>query len=430
MQGSETVLWKGVDAGLIIYGAVNGAVDPRRAVLAWSLGGCCNPGANIRSYATWVLFWRRDADCGDGCQGSAGACDELVDAGLWRCRLSDSLLALVIPRSLPQFSRIFALLWSLATFVASVGLVCYFDRSVGGNQFAVDIQWIASPDIHFFIAADGVSLWLVLLSTFLTPLCVLISWNTIQDRVKEFFAFLLLLEFGLIGVFISQDLFLFYVRFGKSRWCPCTSWLGSGGHERRIYAAVKFFLYTMAGSVLMLTAIIYLYNKTETFSYFLAILEMLSSGQLSFAPQEGLLLFLAFFVAFAIKVPLFPLHTWLPDAHVEAPTAGSIMLASVMLKDGHVRYLALLSAAVSSGCAAVRALDRNAGDHRNRLWRAGCHGAAEYEETGGVFLGKPPWIRSFGNLLVHTIGPGWRGLPNAESRHLYRRAFCYRRSLV
>jgi NADH-quinone oxidoreductase subunit M len=242
------------------------------------------------------------------------------------------LIALTIPRASPQGSRIWAILWSLATFVGSIGLVFSFDRTVGGEQLAVDIPWIASPDIHFYIAADGVSLWLVLLSTFLTPICVLISWHSIQTRVKEFYAFLLLLEFGLVGVFIAQDLFLFYV-FWELSLVPMYFLIGVWGHDRRIYAAVKFFLYTFAGSVLMLAAIIYLYNKTETFSY-PAILEMLSTGRLSFSPQEGMLLFLAFFVAFAIKVPLFPLHTWLPDAHVEAPTAGSIMLASVMLKMG------------------------------------------------------------------------------------------------
>jgi NADH-quinone oxidoreductase subunit M len=246
--------------------------------------------------------------------------------------LAGFLIALAIPRSTPQGSRWWAMIWSVATFIASVGLVCYFDRSLGGEQFAVNIQWITSPDIHFYIAADGVSLWLVLLTTLLTPICVLISWNSIQTRVKEFFAFLLLLEFGLVGVFIAQDLFLFYV-FWEIALVPMYFLIGIWGHDRRIYAAVKFFLYTMAGSMLMLAAIIYLYNKTNTFSY-PAILEMLSTGQLSFAPQEGMLLFLAFFVAFAVKVPLFPLHTWLPDAHVEAPTAGSIMLASVMLKMG------------------------------------------------------------------------------------------------
>jgi len=246
--------------------------------------------------------------------------------------LAGFLVALAVPRSSPAASRYWAMAVSLATFVASVALPLWFDRGAAHEQFTVDLPWIASPEIHFHIAADGVSLWLVLLSTLLTPLCVLISWRSIQSRVKEFFAFLLLLEFGLVGVFLAQDLFLFYV-FWEVSLVPMYFLIGIWGHERRIYAAVKFFLYTMAGSVLMLAAIIYIYNRTQTFSY-PALVDMLSTGRLAFSPFEEMLLFLAFFVAFAIKVPLFPLHTWLPDAHVEAPTAGSIMLASVMLKMG------------------------------------------------------------------------------------------------
>jgi NADH-quinone oxidoreductase subunit M len=246
--------------------------------------------------------------------------------------LAGFLAALAIPRSSPQVSRKWGMVVALATFVASLGLIFWFDRGIAGEQFTVDMPWISTPEIHFHVAVDGVSLWLILLSTFLTPICMLISWRSIQDRVKEFFAFLLLLEFGLVGVFMAQDLFLFYV-FWEVSLVPMYFLIGIWGHDRRIYAAVKFFLYTMAGSVLMLTAIIFLYNKTQTFSY-PAILDMLSSGRLTFTAQEEILLFLAFFIAFAIKVPLFPLHTWLPDAHVEAPTAGSIMLASVMLKMG------------------------------------------------------------------------------------------------
>jgi len=242
------------------------------------------------------------------------------------------LAALAIPRSAPHTSRWWALLASLLNFVASHALLARFDRASAAEQLTIDLPWIASPDIHFAISVNGVSLWLIILSTFLTPLCVLISWNSIQNRAKEFYAFLLLLEFGLIGVFLAQDLFLFYV-FWEVSLVPMYFLVGICGHEHRIYAAVKFFLYTMAGSVLMLVAIIYLYNRAQTFAY-AGILQQLSSGQLTFSPGEQLLLFLAFFVAFAIKVPLFPLHTWLPDAHVEAPTAGSIMLASVMLKMG------------------------------------------------------------------------------------------------
>jgi NADH-quinone oxidoreductase subunit M len=246
--------------------------------------------------------------------------------------LAGFLIALLVPRSSPQSSRVWALALTLSTFVASLGLLYWFDRNSPGEQFTIDWPWIASPEIHFAISANGVSLWLVLLSTLLTPICVLLSWRSIQNRVKEFYAFLILLEFGLIGVFLAQDLFLFYV-FWEVSLVPMYFLIGIWGHERRIYAAVKFFLYTMAGSMLMLTAIIYLYVRAQTFNY-PAILDMLSSGRLSFDRGEQMLLFLAFFLAFAIKVPLFPLHTWLPDAHVEAPTAGSVMLASVMLKMG------------------------------------------------------------------------------------------------
>jgi NADH-quinone oxidoreductase subunit M len=242
------------------------------------------------------------------------------------------LIALCIPRSSAQGSRMWALISSLAIFVMSLGLLNWFDRSASGEQFTVDVPWISSPDIHFAISVNAISFWLILLTTLLTPLCVLLSWRSIHERVKEFFAFLLLLEFGLVGVFMAQDLFLFYV-FWEVSLVPMYFLIGIWGHDRRIYAAVKFFLYTMAGSVLMLAAIIYIYNRALTFNYS-TIVELLASGRLTFSPSEQLWLFLAFFVAFAIKVPLFPLHTWLPDAHVEAPSAGSVMLASVMLKMG------------------------------------------------------------------------------------------------
>jgi NADH-quinone oxidoreductase subunit M len=246
--------------------------------------------------------------------------------------LAGFLAALFLPRTSPDLSRRCALGVSLLTFAVSLGLLFRFDRTVGGEQFALDVPWIASPDIHFAISVNGVSLFLVLLSTLLTPICVLISWRSIRTRAKEFYALLLLLECGLIGVFLAQDLFLFYV-FWEVSLVPMYFLIGIWGHGRRIYAAVKFFLYTMAGSVLLLAAIIYLYIRAHTFSY-AAILDRLSSGDLRLGSGEQLLLFLGFFVAFAIKVPLFPLHTWLPDAHVEAPVAGSVMLASVMLKMG------------------------------------------------------------------------------------------------
>jgi len=241
------------------------------------------------------------------------------------------VVSLFIPRQRPAWSRVFALAVSLGVFAASLGLVFAFQTEAAGWQFVTDVSWISSPAIRYHVGLDGVSLWLVILSTLLTPIGVLVSWKHIDKRVKEFYAFLLLMESGLIGVFVALDLFLFYV-FWEVSLVPMYFLIGIWGHERRIYAAVKFFLYTMAGSVLMLAAILWLYVQANTFDY-VRLMDALTSGRLNLGGAETLL-FLAFFFAFAIKVPLFPLHTWLPDAHVEAPTAGSVILASVMLKMG------------------------------------------------------------------------------------------------
>ena len=246
--------------------------------------------------------------------------------------LAGFFMILAIPREREETIRRVALLVALIAFAASLALLWGFNRADPGFQHVSNLPWISAPEIRFHIGIDGVSLWLVLLTALLTPICVLISWRSINRRVKEFFALFLLMEFGLVGVFVSLDLFLFYV-FWEVSLVPMYFLIGVWGHERRIYAAVKFFIYTMSGSVLMLAALIYLYNRAGTFDYG-EILQLLSSGRLSLDRVEEGLLFLGFFVAFAIKVPLFPLHTWLPDAHVEAPTAGSVMLASVMLKMG------------------------------------------------------------------------------------------------
>jgi NADH-quinone oxidoreductase subunit M len=255
------------------------------------------------------------------------------------------LFVLCMPRRKDSGIRAASLVFALFAFVVSLQLP-------GDVGQSTDVVWIPSLNIHYHVAIDGISLWLILLSTFLTPLAMLISWSYIKDRVKEFYAFLLLLEFGLVGVFMAQDLFLFYV-FWEISLVPMYFLIGIWGHERRIYAAVKFFLYTMAGSVLMLAAIIFLYVRGGTFDY-PALLEAISSGKLHLNGGEQMLLFLAFFIAFAIKVPLFPLHTWLPDAHVEAPSAGSVMLASVMLKMGTyglVRFCLPMFPAAARMCA-------------------------------------------------------------------------------
>jgi NADH-quinone oxidoreductase subunit M len=182
------------------------------------------------------------------------------------------------------------------------------------------------------MGVDGISTWLVVLTTFLTPLCVLISWKSIHERVKEFFILLLILETALIGVFVSLDLFLFYF-FWEATLIPMALLIGMYGHGRKVYAAVKFFLYTMIASVFMLAAILWLYAKTGSFD-FVSIQAAIHNGQVQHFANAATWLFLGFFIAFAVKVPLFPFHTWLPDAHVEAPTAGSVLLAGVLLKMG------------------------------------------------------------------------------------------------
>jgi len=232
----------------------------------------------------------------------------------------------------------FALAISIAAFIASLHLPYYFDKTSPGFQFAIDKVWMASPNIHFHLGVDGISLWLVILTTFLVPFSIIIQWNSVHGRIKEFFILMLLLETAMLGVFVALDLFLFYV-FWEATLIPMALIIGMYGHERRIYAAVKFFLYTMIASVFMLAAIIWLYVNTATLQGgstfdFTVIREAISSGRLVLTPMASLLLFLGFFVAFAVKVPLFPLHTWLPDAHVEAPTAGSVLLAGVLLKMG------------------------------------------------------------------------------------------------
>ena len=242
------------------------------------------------------------------------------------------IVALLIPRVMENAIRMIALVFSLVAFVVSLGLAIGYQAGQTGQQFVTNFVWIQNPEIHYHVGIDGLSLWLIILSTFLTPIAILISWKYIHKQSKEFFALLLLLEFGLVGVFAAWDLFLFYV-FWEIVLVPMYLLIGIWGHDRRIYAAVKFFLFTMAGSVLMLAAIIFLYNQAGTFDY-TTILSQLQSGHIALSHTQETFLFLAFFLAFAIKVPLFPLHTWLPDAHVEAPSAGSLMLASVMLKMG------------------------------------------------------------------------------------------------
>jgi NADH-quinone oxidoreductase subunit M len=233
--------------------------------------------------------------------------------------------------------RRIALAVSLAEFAISLLLLPGFDSGAPGFQFVEMHPWIGQA-IHYHIGVDGISLFLVLLTTFLTPLAILCSWQSIHEYVKGFFIALLVIETAMIGVFISLDLFMFFL-FWELTLIPMYFLIGIWGHGRRIYAAVKFILYTMLGSILMLVAILWLYNASGTASLLRTfdlpeLTARIQTGYVHLPPHTEMWLFAAFFLAFAIKVPLFPLHTWLPDAHTEAPTAGSVILAGVMLKLG------------------------------------------------------------------------------------------------
>src|SRR3954453_24016253 len=192
--------------------------------------------------------------------------------------MAGAILLLFFPRRHRDI-RVFALVVSIVYFVVSLHLPTYLDRHQAGFQFELNIPWIPTPHIHYHMGVDGISLWLVVLTTFLTPLCVLISWNSIHERVKEFFILMLVLQTAMIGVFVALDLFLFYF-FWEATLIPMALLIGMYGHERRIYAAVKFFLFTMVASVFMLAAIIWLYAKTNSFD-FVDIRQAIQSGQVA-----------------------------------------------------------------------------------------------------------------------------------------------------
>ncbi len=248
--------------------------------------------------------------------------------------LIGSLLLLFIKKEKEELIRWFGVILTTVVFVISIIAYFGFDQTKGEFQLLHKITWIKNLNISYFVGADGISLLLVLLTTFLTPLTLISTWKSIKTKVKEFTFFMLLLEVGMIGVFVSLDLFLFYI-FWEAMLIPMYFIIGIWGGERKIYAAVKFFIFTMAGSLLMLVAIIWLgvYASGTTGYFTTNLLELYKIGP-TIARNIQAYMFFAFFISFAIKVPIFPFHTWLPDAHVEAPTAGSVILAGVLLKMG------------------------------------------------------------------------------------------------
>jgi NADH-quinone oxidoreductase subunit M len=252
--------------------------------------------------------------------------------------LAGAVVVALGPREKPGLLRGIALFTSVITFILSLGLLTRFVTGYGGFQLVETHAWVPGLGINYRVGIDGISLFLVLLSTLLSVVAIVASWSDIQVRVKEFMICLLFLESGMIGVFVALDLFLFYV-FWEVMLIPMYLLIGIWGNPaRRIYAAVKFFIFTMFGSLLMLVAIlvVYFYHGQTTGTY---TFNLMAWYTLKLPLSMQVWLFLAFGLAFAIKVPMFPFHTWLPDAHTEAPTVGSVLLAAVLLKMGTYGFL-------------------------------------------------------------------------------------------
>ncbi len=254
--------------------------------------------------------------------------------------LAGALILFFLRNESAQAIKLTGLLTTVATFLVSLYLYFAYDSSNGGFQFMQQVSWVEKLNISYFVGIDGISLLLIMLTTFLMPLALLGTWNSVEKRLKEYTMMMLLLEVGMVGVFAALDLFLFYT-FWEAMLIPMYFIIGIWGGQDRVYAAVKFFLYTLLGSLLMLVAILSLgyFASIQPGGHFTTnFLQLVSiSDRLPLNLQTWM--FLAFGLSFAIKVPLFPLHTWLPDAHVQAPTAGSVILAGVLLKMGTYGFI-------------------------------------------------------------------------------------------
>src|SRR6185295_4688416 len=243
--------------------------------------------------------------------------------------VAGALIVLCLPSSKPDWIRWTAAITTVPPLLMAIWLFRYFDRAQAGFQFIEHRQWIPSFNIEYFVGVDGISIPMVLLSALLSTICIIASWG-IEKAVKGYFALFLLLDAAMMGVFVALDFFLFYI-FWELMLLPMYFLIGIWGGPRREYAAIKFFLYTLAGSVLMLLALLALYFSQTPHTFDMT---KLMAAHASYSHQFQILVWLGLFIGFAIKIPAFPFHTWLPDAHVEAPTAISVILAGVLLKMG------------------------------------------------------------------------------------------------